>query len=87
MALNRKQPPNLVEWAQSRILHKLNQMIGQSGRFQIGTEHSLDTKAVAVNDVKNPEIISTLVEVVDALKRIETQLSFLTDVQLDGDKL
>ena len=86
VAFSRKVPPKLVEWAQSRILHKLNQLLGQSSRITIGTSVNTDTDAVATNDVRNSEIISAIENNSEILRRIETQLSFLTDVQLDkGD--
>lgn len=74
VARNRKQPPKLVEWAQERILQKLLQFLSQGAQFTHGTSVVTDTKAVAVNDVRTSELISTIQENTEILKRIEFQL-------------
>ena len=86
MARNRKVPPKLVEWAQERILQRLLQILGTGSQFSHGTSVATDTKAVAVNDVRNEEILDALNRNSEVLDRVQRQLSFITGVDLDkGD--
>ena len=86
MARNRKTPPKLVEWAQERILQKLLQFLAQGSQFSHGTSVATDTKAVAVNDVRNEEMLNALDRNTEVLDRVQRQLSFITGVDLDkGD--
>lgn len=88
VARNRKQPPKLVEWAQERILQKLLQFLSQGAQFSHGTSVKTDTKAVAVNDVRNEEIINAIRTNTEVLERIVYQLSIITDVDLKpGDTI
>ena len=82
VARNRKVPPTLVEWAQERILQILKQILGQGGLFSHGTSVTTDTKAIAVNDVRNEEIINALDRNTEVLNKIERQLSFITEIEL-----
>jgi len=85
----RKEPPKLVVWAQDRILQRLLQLIGQSGLFSHSkTGVTTDTRAVAVNDVRNEEILNSLAEQNDILNRIADHLSIMSGVELkSGERL
>ncbi len=89
VARNRKIPPKLVEWAQERILQRLIQILSAGGLFtHSSTGVSTTTRAVAVNDVRNGEIINSINAHTEVLEKIHSQLVLLTGSNFKpGEKL
>ena len=88
MASNKKKPPQYVEWAQDRILSSLRRYLSDFSQFTFGKTVSTDDKAVAVNDVRNSEILSALHENTEVLNRIADHLSVLSGIKLErGESL
>lgn len=71
-----------VRWAQSVIIKKLTDILGAVSRAG-STSTTSDSAAVIVRNVRDYEILERLDEVVEQLSRLNNQLSFLTDNQLN----
>ena len=87
MTVQRKTSPDPVQWDQQAILSAIARVGATFGQLTYLTGNPpSDTRAPAMRNVRDYEIISALERHSEMLGRIERQLSFISGVDLDeGD--
>ena len=84
MTVARKHIPEAVVWDQQAILAAIARLSSQLTQLNnlTGTPQS-DAKGVVTRNVRDFEIIEALDRNTEVLERIQQQLSFITDVNLN----
>lgn len=87
MSKFRKHVPDAVQWDQQAILAAIAAISSAFSTLNSLTENpDTDTRGTVVRNVRDHEIIAALVAIPEVLERIQLQLSFLTEVNLEpGD--
>ena len=89
MTVQRKTSPDPVQWDQQAILSAIARVGATFGQLTYLTGNPpSDTRAPAMRNVRDEEIINALVAIPEVLERIHSQLSLLTGVTLEpGDTI
>ena len=87
MSIQRKHIPEPVIWDQTSILREIAKLRSQLAALTNLTENpASDTRATAVRNVRDYEILAAMDRNTEVLERVHQQLSFITGVDLDkGD--
>ena len=81
----RKHIPDPVQWDQQAILAAIAAISSAFSTLNSLTGNPVtDARGTVVRNVRDHEIISALVAIPEVLERIHTQLTFLTDVDLNA---
>lgn len=79
--------PKAVIWDQTSILREISRLIGALTTLTNLTGNpTSDTRGVATRNIRDHEILDAINANTEVLERIQTQLSFMTEVDLNvGD--
>ena len=84
MAVQRKHIPEFVQWDQQSILREIAALKAQiSTLTNLTGNPASDTRGVVTRNVRDYEILATMDRNTEVLERIQRQLSFITNVDLD----
>lgn len=84
MSIQRKSIPEPVQWDQAAILNAIHRMAADFSALSNLTENpTSDTRGVAVRNIRDYEILAGFAVLADVLERIQKQLSFITNIELD----
>ena len=87
MTVARKHIPQPVVWDQTSILKQISELEGAlTALTNLTGNPSSDTRGVAVRNVRDYELLAGFAALTEVLERIQRQLGFLTEVDLEpGD--
>ena len=84
MAVARKHMPNVVQWDQQAILAAIAAISSAFSTLNNLTGNpDPDARGTVVREVRSQEIVAALVAIPEVLERIHTQLTLVTNVNLD----
>ena len=83
MSIQRKHIPEPVIWDQTSILREIAKLTGQiSALTNLTGNPSSDTRATAVRNVRDYEILAAMDRNTEVLERIQRQLGFITHLDI-----
>ena len=75
--------PQAVIWGQTSILREISRLIGAlTALTNLTANPTSDTRGVVTRNIRDQELIESLIAIPEVLERIQQQLSFLTNVPL-----
>ncbi len=84
MSIQRKHIPEFVQWDQQSILREIAALKAQiSTLTNLTGSPSSDTRGVVVRNVRDYEIIAAIERNTEVLSRIQLQLGFINNINLE----